>query len=203
MHICVSNLTIIGSDHGLSPGRRQAIIWTNVGILLIGPLGTNFSEIWIGIAAFSFKKMRLKMSSAKSKPFCFVLHVLRLFSRIWYFYNNISLGGYVSIVWYQPLVWKCIWMYICAILACSTHRSIVCMTFIYFDINALHFLYCIRHLDTLLGLYDVEKCISIYSVHIYDIKAISTYNLQAGFCTILPDAWILIDPGTHFRDIVV
>ena len=43
-HICVSKLTIIGSDNGLSPERRQAIIWTNAGILLIGPLGTNFSE---------------------------------------------------------------------------------------------------------------------------------------------------------------
>ena len=31
----------------LSPGRRQAIIWTNAGILSIEPLGTNFSEIWI------------------------------------------------------------------------------------------------------------------------------------------------------------
>ena len=31
-HICVSNLTIIDSDNGLSPGRRQAIIWTNAGI---------------------------------------------------------------------------------------------------------------------------------------------------------------------------
>ena len=28
MHICVNKLTIIGSDNGLSPGRRQAIIWT-------------------------------------------------------------------------------------------------------------------------------------------------------------------------------
>ena len=36
-HICVGNLTIIGSDNGLSPGQRQAIIWTNVGMLLIGP----------------------------------------------------------------------------------------------------------------------------------------------------------------------
>ena len=48
-NIYVSNLTIIGSDNGLSPGRRQAIIWTNAGILLIGPLGTNFSEILIQI----------------------------------------------------------------------------------------------------------------------------------------------------------
>ena len=30
-HICVSKLTIIGSDNGLSPGQRQAIIWTNDG----------------------------------------------------------------------------------------------------------------------------------------------------------------------------
>ena len=34
-HICVGNLTIIGSDNGLSPDRRQAIIWINAGILLI------------------------------------------------------------------------------------------------------------------------------------------------------------------------
>ena len=39
-HICVSKLIIIGSDNGLPPGRRQAIIWTNADILLIGPLGT-------------------------------------------------------------------------------------------------------------------------------------------------------------------
>ena len=42
-----------------SPGRRQAIIWTNAGILLIGPLGTNFCEILIGIQIFSFKKIHL------------------------------------------------------------------------------------------------------------------------------------------------
>ena len=32
-HICVSKLTIIGSDNGLSPGRGQAVIWTCAGIL--------------------------------------------------------------------------------------------------------------------------------------------------------------------------
>ena len=57
MHICVDNLTIIGSDNGLLPGRRQAIIWTNAGILSIGPLGTNFSEVLTEILTFSFKKM--------------------------------------------------------------------------------------------------------------------------------------------------
>ena len=75
--ICVGKLTIIGSDNGLSPGRRQAIIWTNAGILLIRPLGTNFNEILIEIQTFSFKKMYLKMSSAKWRPFCLGLNVLR------------------------------------------------------------------------------------------------------------------------------
>ena len=64
-HICVVKQTTIGSDNGLSPGRRQAIIWTNAGILSIRTLGTNFSEILSEIHAFSFKKMHLKMSSAK------------------------------------------------------------------------------------------------------------------------------------------
>ena len=62
-HICVGNLTITGSDNGLWPVRRQAIIWTYAGILLIGPLGTNFSEILNEMHTFSFKKMHLKMSS--------------------------------------------------------------------------------------------------------------------------------------------
>ena len=53
-HICVSKLIVIGSDNGLSPGRRQAIIWTNAGVLSIGPLETNFSEILIKIIIVSF-----------------------------------------------------------------------------------------------------------------------------------------------------
>ena len=76
-HICVSNSTIIGPDNGLSPGRRQAIIWTNAGILLIGAWGTNLSEILISIHTFSFKKIHLKMSSGKWRPFCLGLNVLR------------------------------------------------------------------------------------------------------------------------------
>ena len=54
MHICINKLTIIGSNNGLWPRRRQAIIYTNDGILLIGPLETNFSEILIQILIFSF-----------------------------------------------------------------------------------------------------------------------------------------------------
>ena len=77
-HICVSKLTIIGSDNGLSPDRRQAIIWTNAGLLLIGPLGTCFSEILIKILTFPLKKMHLKVSSVKRRPFCLSLNVLNL-----------------------------------------------------------------------------------------------------------------------------
>ena len=66
-------LTIIGSDNG----RRLAIVWTNAGILLIVPLGINVSEIWIDILKFSFKKMHLKTSSGKWRPFCLGLNVLR------------------------------------------------------------------------------------------------------------------------------
>ena len=59
-HICISKIIIIDSDNGLSLGRHQTIIWTNAGILLIGPLATNSGEISIRIQTFSFKKMHGK-----------------------------------------------------------------------------------------------------------------------------------------------
>ena len=80
-HICVGKLTIIGSDNGLSPRRRQAFIWTNAGILLIGPIGTEFSEILTEIHTFSFTKMHLKMSSVEWRPFCLGLNVIINFIR--------------------------------------------------------------------------------------------------------------------------
>ena len=93
-HICVGDLTIIGFDNGLSPGRRQAIIWTNAGIVLIGPFGTNFSDILIEIYTFAFKKMHLKMSSGKWWQFCLGLNMLR--------HNN-------SIKVYTALLWCALW----------------------------------------------------------------------------------------------
>ena len=78
MHICVSKLTNIGSDNGLSFGRCQVTVWTNAGILSIGPLGTNFSEKLIEIYIFSFKKMHLLMSSGNCPPFCVCLNVLTI-----------------------------------------------------------------------------------------------------------------------------
>ena len=76
-HTCDGYLTIIGSDNGLSPGRRQAITWTNVGILLIGPLGTNFSMLidvnrnsYIFIQENPFENVVWKMAAILSRPQC-------------------------------------------------------------------------------------------------------------------------------------
>ena len=59
-HICVGNLTIIGSGNGLSTGRRKAIIWAPDGILSIAPVGTK----------------RSKVLSAKWRPLCLSRNVL-------------------------------------------------------------------------------------------------------------------------------
>ena len=75
-HICVSKIIIIGSNNGLLPDRRQAIIWTNAGLLSIGPLRTYFNENLIKIQQFSLTKMHVKMSSAKWCPSCLGLNVL-------------------------------------------------------------------------------------------------------------------------------
>ena len=103
-HICVGKLTIIGSDNGLSPGRRQAIIWTNAGIFLIGPLGTNFSEILIRIQTFSFRKMHLKISSAKWRPFCLGLN--ELIQRAKGFCRNVEFWANISFTIVHFLLWK-------------------------------------------------------------------------------------------------
>ena len=87
-HICVCNLTIIGSDNDMSPDRRQATIWINAGTLLFKALGTNFSEILIEIHIFSFNKMHLKMSSVERRPFRLGLNVLNTVCL--YFINSLS-----------------------------------------------------------------------------------------------------------------
>ena len=94
-HICVDKLTIIGSDNGLSPGRRQAIIWTNAWILLIRTLATNFSEILGKIHSFSLKKMHLKMSSAKGRLFSLGLNEL-ISDTLWHHIVTRSLSFSIS-----------------------------------------------------------------------------------------------------------
>ena len=118
-HICVGNLTIIGSDNGLSPDRCQAIIWTNAELLLIGPLGTNFSEILIEILTFSFQKMRLKVSFAKWRPFCLGLNVSNNSGdKLSHTNSLISQPSAVNQVAVAPIVIStntcCVWtMYLC------------------------------------------------------------------------------------------
>ena len=69
----------------------EAIILTNAGKVLIRPIGTNVSEIVIGIEAFSFNKMYLKMSFAKWRPFCPGLNVLTHWGLVTQF-GDIDLG---------------------------------------------------------------------------------------------------------------
>ena len=74
-HIWVGDLTVIDSDNGLSPGRRQAITWSNAGILLIRPLATHFSEMLIEIHTFfvqenPFEDVVWKMAAILSRPQC-------------------------------------------------------------------------------------------------------------------------------------
>ena len=103
-HICVSELSIIGSDNGLSPGRRQAIIWTNGGILLIRTSGTNFSEILSQVHTFSLKQMPLNMLSGKWPPFCLGLNVFLATARskIWrstiFSFKDITIDG-IALFW--------------------------------------------------------------------------------------------------------
>ena len=75
-HICVSKLTIIGSVNGFSTGRRQAITWTNAGLLSIAPLGINLSVNLVEIHICLSKQMHLKMSPVKWRPFHLGLNVL-------------------------------------------------------------------------------------------------------------------------------
>ena len=70
------NDAIITSDNGLSPARRQPIIWTNDDTLSIRPFGTHFNEILFEIQEFSFTKIHLNISSARCRPFCLGLNVL-------------------------------------------------------------------------------------------------------------------------------
>ena len=109
-HICVSKLTIIGSDNGLWPRQCKVVTWINAGILLIGSLGTNFSEIFIEIYSFHSRKCIWKW-----RTFCLWLIVLNnwvisfqtvnLFYHIIHFNCNISVWNRPSTVNIQLAVW--------------------------------------------------------------------------------------------------
>ena len=81
------NWAIIGSGNGLSPIQHQAIIWISTELWLIGSSETTFSEILIKIQQFSFKKVYLKMLSAKWHPLCLDRNMLTLHMQITYISN--------------------------------------------------------------------------------------------------------------------
>ena len=101
MHICIGKLTIVGADNGLLPSRRQAIIWTNAGMLLIRPLEANFNGILIEIHIFSFKRMHLKCSSGKWRPFSPGLNVLTCFTYMFHWASKINVGLLLDSVWWH------------------------------------------------------------------------------------------------------
>ena len=69
------NLVIIGSDNGMPPAQRQAIIWTNADMQSFWPWGINFNGILLEIWNFSFKKLHLKTSPPKWRSYCRSLNV--------------------------------------------------------------------------------------------------------------------------------
>ena len=105
MHICVSKLTIICAETGLSPDQCQAVIWTIDGILLIWPLWENLSEKFIEIDIPSFLKYIWKWRQPHYVKFAaifimlyvvdVVVAVLFLFLLLW---------------WWQPRCWLWWWL---------------------------------------------------------------------------------------------
>ena len=74
-HICVSKLCIINSDNELLPGRRQAIIWTNVGIFLFLTLRNNLQwdvnrNSYIFIQGNPFENVACEMAAILFRPQC-------------------------------------------------------------------------------------------------------------------------------------
>ena len=132
MHIWVGNLTMIGSDNGLSPSWRQAIYWTNAGILLIGRLGTKFSEILIQLLAFifviqenAFESVDCEMAAILSRHQCYVWkgrdYHLPFLCQHW-FYSN-GFGGANK----QSLTFRFLWD-VAVILKVpnSSYRTVTC-----------------------------------------------------------------------------
>ena len=99
-YMCISTLTIVVSGDGFLPSRCQVIIRTNAGILLIGPIGTNFNEILIENHTSSFKTINLNMTSGKWHPFC--LNVLRQHQAKTYFLKSKTGTSYMDMLCNDP-----------------------------------------------------------------------------------------------------
>ena len=81
-HIYVSKLPTIGSDNGLSPGRRQAIIWTNAGNIvdwtLMNKLQWNFNRnCKTFVQENAFESVVCEMATMFSRPQCVNIVVIQ------------------------------------------------------------------------------------------------------------------------------
>ena len=106
-YICVSKLSIAGSNNGLSPDQHQAIIWNKAGTLWIRTLGKNSSETLIEIHTFLFKKICFTLSSGNWRPFCLGRNVL-VSKMNWEVYRicfsrNLVTGKYKVLLFTTPL----------------------------------------------------------------------------------------------------
>ena len=129
-------VVLVGSDNGLSPAQHQAIIWTNAGILLISPLGTNFSETLITI-----------------QTFCLGLSVLMVKRYLLYSYLFVSIACrcYIDMVcdtWSHVKSYPSTVLYICLESACPIVKrtifyqfSMICPIFFLSDQMMYNFIY--------------------------------------------------------------
>ena len=78
----VSQLTHLDLVMHICKCQGQAITWTNDDLLSFKPSESNFSEIWIKILLYSFKRMHLKMSSSKWQPFFILTSISQLMAYI-------------------------------------------------------------------------------------------------------------------------
>ena len=96
---------------------RQAILWTNAGILFIGPLGTNSSEILIDIDTFSLKNsienVVCKMVAILSRLQCvkadvlnFILCLYRIYHR---HYDDVIMGAIASQITSLTIVYSTVY----------------------------------------------------------------------------------------------
>ena len=95
-HICVSKVTINGSDNEFPTGRHQVIIWTEAVILLIAHLGTKFSEMLITIHTFSFMKIYWKYRLVYGGNFPALSELNWLYMRARIKQNQINLNSHLK-----------------------------------------------------------------------------------------------------------
>ena len=168
------NKAIIGPNDHLSPDRRQAIVWTDDGILSIGPLGTNFSKFVIEIHALAFTKMYLKMSSWKWRP------------------SYIGLNMFNLIYTSNP-DWTPLWTELQR--NCKSHVPVgINMATCRWFSARLQYLQCVSNGDTAVFVNYLTYHLKINGIYVIYVNMYSTI----WYINILPNAWKSIHASMNF-----